>query len=156
MENSDLLPLEAIESEPVWLAEPFGPGWDDVGRHVQTILDVWGSDLWHGGPVSERSDDQLDLLIETLGRMERQMRATWPEQEWQDFQASWDVHQLPPAATLDTQIAHVEGRLVMGWQAQLVHAYWAHLPAEERQRQQDEIQEALRTSRPLFTTPFEQ
>lgn len=145
--------MDLAEPAPAWLSDPFGPGWDSVGQHVQTILDVWASDLWHGGPVSERSEDQLDQLVETVGRMERQMRSTWTEQEWQDHQSSWVISALPPGATLATQIAHFEYLLVMGWQAQVVHAYWNHLSPDDRRHQEEEIQECLRTSRP-FSTPL--
>lgn len=138
-----------LNDQPEWMTKPFGPGWADVGRHVQTIMDVWGHPAWKGGAVSECSEAQLATLVATVEKAEALMRRSWPVAEWEAHQASTQGLALPDGATLSARIAHFEYRLVQDWQAQQVHAYWAHLSPAERARQKRDIQTSVSASLPL-------
>lgn len=143
MENSK------IEQPPAWMNEPFGPGWEEVAQHVDTIVEVWASPVWQGTPVSEQTQDQLVALTEAVTEAEAIMRQTWSAAAWANHQAAIQGRALPPEASLGDRIAHFEYRLVQAWQAQQVHAYWDQLSPDERARQQTHIQEVLSDLPPL-------
>jgi hypothetical protein len=138
MENSEKKEI------PLWTTQPFGPGWEEVGEHVDTIVDIWASPVWvAGSAVSANTPAQLATLAETVNRAESAMRQSWLPKDWAEYQQIIETRSLPDKASLADQIAHFEYRLVQAWQAQQVHAYWAQLPADERERQQAAIRDEV-------------
>lgn len=137
MESSDQ------KEHPQWMTEPFGPGWEEVGQHVDTIVDIWSSANWQGGAVSEHTPAQLASIAEAVNRAEEFMRQSWSPESWTAHQEAMESRAVSPTSPLTDRIAYFEYRLVQAWQAQQVHAYWAQLSPEERASQQAQISEYL-------------